>query len=181
MKEMERRCPATLAVIMAVFMCLAGCHRYAHPDNKQAVYTALRANQLNSVEVYQDRDSGVITLRGIVGSADQKAHATTFAQQAAPGYTITNDLQVQSAGLEDLVKAAEVIAAKDRAIEKSYKTALRASTKLRHQRIHYTAEKGTLYLKGSVRTDDEKKDAEDLAGKIPDVDHVVNKLAVKPS
>ncbi len=180
MKQAERWCLAVPVVILAAFLVLAGCHRYAHPDDKQAVYTALRANQLNSVDVYQDRDSGMITLRGIVGSADQKARAATVAQQAAPGYTITNELQVQSAGLEDLVKKAEVLAAKDRAIEKSYKTALRANTKLRHQRIHYTAEKGVLYLKGSVRTEEEKTEAEDLAKQVPDIDHVVNKIAVKP-
>ena len=181
MKHLEYKCLAGAAAILAVFLGFAGCHRYAHHDNKQAVYDALRGNHLDSIEVYQDRDSGVITLRGIVGSADQKARATTIAQQAAPGDTITNDLQVQSAGLEDMMKTAEAIAAKDKAIEKSYKAALRTNTRLRHQRIHYTAAKGTLYLKGSVRTEEEKKEAEDLASKIPDVDHVMNRIVVKPS
>ena len=38
-----------------------------------------------------------------------------------------------------------------------------------------------LYLKGSVKTEPAKKEAEDLAKKVPDVKSVVNDLAVKPS
>lgn len=71
----------------------AACHSN-HPDDRQAVYSALDQNDLASVVVDQDRGSGVIKLTGIVGDQGRKDHATQLAQQAAPGYQIDNELKV---------------------------------------------------------------------------------------
>ena len=169
------------AAVLFATITIAGCHGNAHPDDKQSVYAALAQNDLRSITVSQDRGSGVITLNGIVGSADQKAHAVTIAQQAAPGYTITNKIQVESAGLEGMEKVAQANAALDSAIEDKFKATLQTDRKLHREHIQYSAEKGTLYLKGSVRTEKEKQEAEDLAHKVPEVQRVVNDIAVKPS
>lgn len=73
---------------------MMGCR--SHPDDQAAVYQVLDQHKLASVEVSQDRHSGVITLRGVVGNADSKTQAEQLALQAAPGYTVKNQLQVQS-------------------------------------------------------------------------------------
>jgi hypothetical protein len=73
----------------------AGC-RASHPDDQAAVYKALDQHKLASVEISEDRGAGVITLRGVVADAESKAQAEQVTRQAAPGYTVKNQLQVQS-------------------------------------------------------------------------------------
>lgn len=79
-----------------------GCHSASHPDDQAAIYQALNQHDLASVQVSEDRGNGVITLKGIVGSNDGKARAEQLAQQAAPGYTIQNQLTVDNTGLMSL-------------------------------------------------------------------------------
>jgi hyperosmotically inducible protein len=167
------------AVALVGLLALVGCQ--GHPDDKQAVHSALTAHDLRSVEVFQDRRKGEITLRGIVATNDAKAQAVNLAQQAAPGYAIKDQIQVQSAGIEPMVKTAQKDAKLDSAIEDNFKTSLDSNKRLKKADIKYSADNGTLYLKGSVKSEREKKEAEDLANKVPQVQHVVNDLAVKPS
>jgi len=169
---------ALAGVAVVGLLALVGCQNQ-HPDMKQAVYSALSQHQLLSVEVSQDRNKGEITLKGIVGSAAQKANAESLAQQAAPGYTITDNIQVQSAGIESMVKSAQQDAKLDSAIEDKYKESLKENKRLKREGIKYSASNGTLYLKGSVKSEKEKQEAEDLAKKVPEVQHVVNDIAVK--
>jgi hypothetical protein len=77
----------------------AACHSASHPDDKQAVYSTLDQHDLASVIVDQDRNNGVIKLTGIVGSQDRKDRAQQLAQQAAPGYTIDNQLKVDQSSI----------------------------------------------------------------------------------
>jgi hyperosmotically inducible periplasmic protein len=168
------------AVALVGLLALVGCQN-EHPDVKQTIYNTLGQHDMASIEVFQDRHKGEITLRGIVGSPDQKSQAVTLTQQAAPGYAIKDQIQVQSAGIEGMEKAAQKNAALDSAIEDKYKATLQSDKKLGKDDIQYSADNGTLYLKGSVKSEHEKKEAEDLAKKVPQVQHVVNDLAVKPS
>lgn len=82
----------------ALAFTFAGCHS-THPDDSAAVYKALGQNDLASVQINQDRDNGVITLNGIVGDQARKDHAQQLAQQAAPGYTIRNNIRVDNTGI----------------------------------------------------------------------------------
>jgi len=104
-------CTVLLAATALAATGFPGCHA-SHPDDRAAVYQALNQHDLASVEVSQDRGSGVITLRGIVGSQDSKTRAQQLAQQAAPGYTIQNQLTINSSGLMSMAnphaKAPEV-------------------------------------------------------------------------
>ena len=168
------------AVLLVGLLAVLGCQS-GHPDDKQAVYNTLNQHDLSSVEVFQDRGKGEITLRGIVGSNEKKAQAESLAGQAAPGYAIKNQIQVQSAGLEGMEKSAEKTASLDSAIEDNFKASLQSSKRLEKEDIKYSSDNGTLYLKGSVKTEREKKEAEDLAKKVPQVQHVVNDIAVKAS
>jgi len=168
------------AVLLVGLLALFGCQN-RRPEVKQAVYSSLNQHDLRSVEVFEDRGKGEITLRGIVASADQKTSAEQLAQQSAPGYAIKNQIQVQSAGIEGMVKAAQKDARLDSAIEDKFKASLQADRKLGTEDIKYSADNGTLYLKGSVKTEKERKQVEDLARKVPQVKNVVNDLAVKSS
>jgi hypothetical protein len=71
----------------------------AHPDRQLAVHGALSPHNLSSVTIYQDQDKGVIRLAGVVPNSDSKDRAQQLTQQAAPGYSIDNQIQVNRAGL----------------------------------------------------------------------------------
>jgi hypothetical protein len=95
-----------LAMAATIVACgfTAACHTNAHPDDKQAVYNAMTSHDLASVTVDQDRNKGVIKLAGIVGSPDNKNLAQRLAQEAAPGYSVDNQIRVESTGLMGMAK-----------------------------------------------------------------------------
>lgn len=85
--------------------------------------------------------------------------------------------------MEDLEKSAQknANANLDSAIEDRFKASIETGKKLEKQRIQYSADNGTLYLKGTVESEKEKREVEEMARKVPQVQHVVNDIAVKPS
>jgi hypothetical protein len=88
------------AAVLAGALGISGCHSLdIHPDDQAAVYKALDSNDLGSVMVSQSRERGVITLAGVVGAANRKSQAEAIAKLAAPGYTIVDNIRVESAGL----------------------------------------------------------------------------------
>lgn len=167
------------ATLMSVTLFVACNNSTQHPDVKDAVNSAMTSNNLGVVNVSQDRDKGVITLTGDVDSADKKAQAQSVAQQAAPGYAISNELGVRPVGAEGQAKAVD--SNLDSAIQDNYKAALKEHKNLDDQSISYDAKNGTLVLKGSVKTEAQRKEANKLAKDVPNVKEVVNEIAVKPT
>ncbi len=166
-----------LSLVLGGGLVLTGCSS-AHPDEKDAVNNALTANQLGVVSVSQDRDKGVITLTGDVETADKKQQAEAVAKQAAPDYTIANQVGVRPIGDESQAKAVD--SALDSGIEDNYKAVLKEHKRLDEQSISYKSKNGTLTLSGTVHTAAEKKEAGVLAKKIPNVKELVNEIEVKP-
>ena len=81
---------------LSTALATAGCNnKPSHPDEKSAVTNSLNGNNLGSVSVSQDQEKGVITLTGNVTSEDQKTQAANVAKQAAPDYTIADELGVR--------------------------------------------------------------------------------------
>lgn len=167
----------SIASILVGVMTVAGCNRNSHPDEKSAVTDALKNNNLNAVDVSQDRDKGVMTLKGNLDSQDMKNQAENIAKQAAPDYTIADEIGVRPPGES---QAGSVASNLDSAIEDNYKAMIKAHASLNDQSIRCAAKNGTLVLKGSVKTARQKKEAEDLAKKVPNVQQVVNEIEVKP-
>ena len=167
-----------IASLLAMLVFVACNRNEQHADVKDAVDSAMTQNNLGVVKVSQDRDKGVLTLTGDVDSADKKAQATSVAQQAAPGYAISNELGVRPMGAESQAKAVD--SSLDDGIQDNYKAALKAHKNLDDQSISYDAKNGTLVLKGSVKTSAQKKEAMMLAKNVPNVKEVVNEIEVKP-
>jgi len=170
----------SLSVPLAIAIMVSGCNAGRHPDDQSAVYQKLNQSGLMSVIVSQDRTAGAMTLTGIVSDSKSKTKAEDLAREAAPGYTISNDIRVEAAGLETPVNAAPAPSPQDVAIENHFKAKLASEHSLKSQNIEYTATNGTLTLKGSVKTAAQKKKAESLAKKLPNVQNVVNDLEVLP-
>jgi hyperosmotically inducible protein len=159
-------------------MVVAGCNSPSHPDEKSAVTDSLKNNNLSAVNVSQDRDKGVMTLSGNVDSQELKSNAETTAKRAAPDYAIANEIGVRPPGAST---AGAVASNLDSAIEDNFKAMIKAQANLNDQSIRGSAKNGTLVLKGSVKTAKQKKEAEDLAKKVPNVEQVVNELEVRPN
>lgn len=181
MKDFGLRSAWLFSSIAILGVCLAysGCGHRSHPDDRMAVYNTLDQHDLRAITVSQDRDGGTITLSGIVGANDRKQRAELLAKQAAPGYTIVNRIQIDNAGLQGEEQTAQKNAQLDSAIEDHFKATLSAHGNLKHENIQYSAFNGTLTLKGSVKSYKERQQAEDLAKKIPQVQHVVNEIQIK--
>ena len=165
--------------IMAGVLVVSGCqNKPAHPDEKSAVTNAMSSNNMGDVSVSQDQEKGVMTLTGNVASADQKSQAEALAKQAAPDYTVANEIGVRPTGAEGQAKAVD--SNLDSAIEDNFKASLKANKHLDDQSIDYSAKNGTLVLKGSVKTAAQKTEAGKLAKQVPNVQQVVNEIEVKP-
>lgn len=157
-------------------LALAGCNQNEHPDEKDAVNNALTASNLGAVNVSQDRDKGVITLKGDLESQDKKDQAQVVAKQAAPDYIIANEIGVRP---PDNGQSKAIDSDQDNGIEDNYKAALKAHENLDAQSISCKAKNGTLVLSGSVKTPAQKSEAGRLGKTIPNVKQVVNEIEVK--
>lgn len=178
MEHLRRASVLVSSVVLAGTLTVAGCHQTsAHPDEKDAVTNSLNSNQLNAVGVSQDRDKGVITLTGNLDTADKKAQAETLAKQAAPDYTVANEIGVRP---PEVSNAGAVASELDKGIEDNFKAEIKAHKALDDQSIRASAKNGTVELKGSVKTVAQKKEAEALAKKTPNVQQVVNEIEVNP-
>ena len=104
-QSMQQKFLTGYVALLASALVVAGCNsKPAHPDEKSAVTNALSSSILSDVSVSQDQDKGVITLTGDVASADQKTQAETVARQAAPDYTIADQIGVRPPGAESQAK-----------------------------------------------------------------------------
>jgi hyperosmotically inducible protein len=165
------------ATMLAVSLVFAGCQKATHPDEESAVTNSLNSNKLDAVSVSQDRDKGVITLSGNLASQDMKNQAESLAKQAAPDYTIADEIGVRPPEEEH---AGAVASDLDSAIEDNFKAELKAHENLNDQSIRCSAKNGTLLLKGTVKTAAQRREAESLAKHVPNVQQVVNEIEVKP-
>ena len=163
------------ALALSATLLIAGCNK-SYPDEKADVDKALTSDDFSTIGVSQDRDHGVMTLRGNVALPGDKDRAEKIAQRAAPDYTIANEIDIRPAG----VPAASGADAKlDSAIEDNFKAAVKSNDNLNDQSISGSSKNGTLVLMGSVKTPQQKSEAENLAKQVPNVQQVVNELKVK--
>ena len=163
---------ASLALILGV-----GCsqQRANNPSVKDNVEQSLKSAGFDKVNVDEDRDKGVITLKGDVATMADKQKAEETARAAAGNDVIANELLV-TAGDDD--RAEKVADNSDDAIESSFKAYV-AENKLDDQHVRADAENGVLTLTGDVDTEAQRTSIEKDAAKLPGVTQVVNKLDVK--
>src|SRR5579871_3845055 len=165
------------ALMMGSAMVIAGCQNQTHADEKDAVTNSLKGNDLGSLDVSQDRDKGIMTLKGNVATDADKARAESLTKQAAPDYTVANEVGVRP---PEASNAGSVASNLDSAIEDNFKATIKAHENLNDQSISGSAKNGTLKITGSVKTAAQKKEVTTLAKQVPNVQQVVNELEVKP-
>ncbi len=162
-------------VVLLVIMTTFGCSKSSAPV-KENVEQALKQSGFNAVNVDEDRDKGVITLKGDVRSDEEKQRAGQVARSAAPGKVVANELGVRPEGMEST--AQKVQSNTDDAIEDHFKAVI-AANHWEKQHIRFDAKNGVLTLKGDVDTATQRVKVEKAAAGIPGVQQVVNELTVK--
>jgi hyperosmotically inducible periplasmic protein len=145
------------------------------PDVAGGIKDALKAAGLKDVSVTQDRDKGVVTLKGSVAAAPDKAQAESIARSLAAGQVVGNEIAILPPGGESTAKA--INSDLDDGIKKNLDAALIASA-LKDQ-VKYDVKNGVVTLTGQVNSQASRGEAQRIATAVPNVQQVVNKLDVK--
>ena len=172
---MRLRLIAMLAVLTLIFTVGCSKNRANNPSVKDNVENSLKQAGFDKVNVDEDRDKGVVTLKGDVATQADKERAESVARQSAGNSVIANELLV-TAGDEN--RAEKVADKSDDAIESSFKAYV-AENKLENQHIRSEVKNGVLTLNGDVDTIAQREQIEKDAAKLPGVTKVVNKLEEK--
>jgi len=175
---MRTKSIALLAGLCLALTMMIGCsqNRASTPSSKENVERALDQNSLKDVKVDEDRDKGVITLKGEVKSDAAKAQAEDLAKANANGMIVANEIAVRPEGAEGDAK--KIAGNVDDGIENNLKAAFTANH-LDNQHIGVRVKEGVVTLTGDVDTMDERAMAEKAAAATPNVTQVVNELKVK--
>ena len=145
------------------------------PDVSDSIRKSLDQAGLKSVSVSQDRDKGIVTLGGQVGSDNEKAQAESVAKSLAGAQVVADQIAVIPVGGEKDAKA--VNSDLDKGIEKNLDAVL-IQNKL-HEHVKYEVKSGVVTLTGEVNSENKRALAEKVATGVPNVQQVVNDLQVK--
>jgi hyperosmotically inducible periplasmic protein len=167
----------TVAVASLAMLIGVGCsqHRANTPSEKKAVVDALKNAGYDKINVDEDRDKGVITLKGDIATQADKEKAESVARQTASNSVIANELLVTNA---DKGEAKEVNKDNDDAIKARFKEWV-AANHVKNQHVSADVNNGVLTLTGDVDTEAQRTMFEKQTAKIEGVTEVVNKLEVK--
>lgn len=157
-------------------MAVTGCNREttASPDVADSIEKSLHDVNLDDVSVDQDRDKGVVTLKGDVASDAQKAQAESIAKAAAPRDVIANEIRVLPAGMEG--RADDIADDLDAGIDRNLDAEF---TKADIRGVTHSVETQVVTITGDVTSQEERTRIEKMVAGVPNVKQVVNKLEVK--
>jgi len=165
----------TIALAIALTLATGACSKQNERSYKDSVKTALEQADLKDVNVQEDADKNTITLDGKVHSEDAKQQAADVAKANAGNRIVVNEVSVEPVGQESQAK--DVASNLDDGIKKNYKAVLIA--KGLDKDVSFDAKNGVLTLKGKVKSPTQRKEAEQLAQNVPNVQQVLNEIDVK--
>jgi len=145
------------------------------PDVTDRVRRDLDQANFKDVSVSQDRDKGVVTLKGHVASDEDKGQAESIAKADAAGQVVADEIAVTPPNDDN--KTSKVNSDLDSGIEKNLDAALIQSRM--DKDVKYDVKNGVVTLKGNVNSQSTRGRAESVASKVPNVLQVVNELDVK--
>ena len=155
---------------------LAGCSgTAASPDVADGIRKSLDQAGFKDISVSQDRDKGVVTLGGQVGSENDKSQAESLAKSLAGAQVVADQIAAIPKGVEREAKA--VNSDLDEGIEKNLDAAL-IQNRMRGN-VKYEVKSGVVTLTGEVNSQYKRDHAQQVATRVPNVKQVVNDLQVK--
>ncbi len=168
---------ASLLAVLAIGMLALGCSTRStkSPEVSDNIRKDLDLAHLGDVSVSQDRDKGVVTLGGHVGSGAEKSQAETIAKADAAGQVVADEIAVIPPVGDH--KTETVNSDLDKGIENNLDAAL-VQSKL-DKGVKYDVKNGVVTLKGDVNSQTKRSRVETIASNVPNVQQVVNELEVK--
>lgn len=168
--------PVLGMVAIAALALTAGCSKKMESaDVSGPIKDALKSAGLKDVSVSQDRDKGVVTLKGKVDTDSDKARAESIAKSLAAGQVVGDEIAVLPPGSESTAKA--VNSDLDAGIKKNLDAALLQNGL--HDQVKFSVTQGVVTLTGEVNSQALRSEAQQVATGVPNVTQVVNKLDVK--
>lgn len=167
----------TVVATLLAFGGIAGCSSMhdKYPDVSGQIRTSLDQAGLKDVSVSQDRDKGVVTLKGTTTSDADRGQAESIAKSIASAEVVSDQIAVRPPGDERTAK--RVDSDLDKGIEKNFDAVL-----VRHKldnNVKYDVKNGVITLTGNVKSQSQRDGVEKLASGVPNVRQVVNELEVK--
>jgi hyperosmotically inducible protein len=162
--------------VMAVGFTFVGCSSTPKsPDVSDSIRKSLDQPNLKDVSVSQDRDKGIVTLKGYVAADGDKAQAESIARSIAAGQVVSDEIAVLPPGAER--EAKDVNSDLDKAIDKNLDAAfIQNGWK---DGIKHSVKNGVVTLDGNVGSQSSRAQAQGVAAAVPNVRQVVNELQVK--
>jgi osmotically-inducible protein OsmY len=148
---------------------------YKSPDVRDAVRRSLDQAGFENISISQNRNKGVVILRGTVPSDNEKERAASATRSVATGQVVSDRITVSPHGRDGDANALNEDLDKD--IEKDLETALFEHNL--HKAVKYDVSKGIVTLTGKVSSNTKRAQAEKVASGVPNVQRVVNELQVK--
>jgi osmotically-inducible protein OsmY len=139
------------------------------------IRTSLDQAGLKDVSVTQDRDNGVVTLGGHVATDADKANANQIAESLAAGQVVANQVAVlppSNAG-----PAKTVYADLDKGIDNNLDAALISGGY--KTGIGHSAKNGVVTLTGTVDSEAQRTQLEQIAQGVPNTQQVVNEIQTR--
>src|SRR5436305_9272717 len=164
-----------LAVPLLVAGMLSGCSNNKSGDVTDNIRKSLDQAGFKDVSVSEDRDKGVVTLKGSVPTETDKQQAESIAKSSASNLVVSDEISVRPPGNESEARAID--SDLDKAIEKNLDATL---VKHRLKRnVKYDVKNGVVTLTGNVPSQSQRDQVEKLIASVPNVKQVVNELEVK--
>jgi hyperosmotically inducible protein len=162
--------------VVAVGFTFVGCSSTSKsPDVSDSIRKSLDQPNLKDVSVSQDRDKGIVTLKGHVSADGDKAQAESIARSIAGGQVVSDEIAVLPPGVER--EAKDVNSDLDEAIDKNLDAAfIQNGWK---DGIKHSVKNGVVTLDGNVGSESSRAQAQGVAAAVPNVRQVVNELQVK--
>ena len=161
---------------LALLLMTGACsNSQKNPSVTDNIRKSLDQAGLKDVSVSQDRDKGVVNLKGHVPNAADKAQADAIAKANAAGQVVANEVAVEPPN--DTSTAKTVNSDLDGAIKKNLDAAL-AKNHLNKQ-VKYTVQNGVVKLTGKVNSQGTRSEAEKIATNVPNVQQVINEVEVR--
>src|ERR1700674_624519 len=178
----QRRNMRTLRLSVTVLAllasgALAGCSGTAakSPDVSENIRKSLDQAGFKDISISQNRDKGIVTLSGQVGTENDKSQAESIAKSFAGAQVVADQIAVVPVGVEKEAKA--VNSDLDKGIEKHLDAAL-IQNKM-HDNVKFDVKSGVVTLSGEVNSQYKREHAEKVATRVPNVKQVVNDVQVK--
>jgi len=170
----------SLFSVLLLLAFLAGCssQQRAAAPNTDNIENAFEQAGLNDVDVKSNQDQRVIQLNGRVETEAEKNEAEQIAKNAAPGYTVANQILIKPEG-EVGDRAQDVANNKDDAIKSNLKAEMDKHPWTKNEDVNFDVKNGVVTLTGNVRSQTQRSQVTEMAKSVPGVKQVVNEMKIQ--